>query len=212
VSRKTLAPFAWILLLAAALTLCGCARAMQTTAPQKRRFVLDAPRPAQRADQPTPADAPVLKVKRLGVSPSFAEQELMYRTGEKEYRPDHYNLFLAQPREMVTQAVGQWLDAGDLPVHVVGPESGLASDLVLEGHLAAIYADMRDPDGGEAVLALQFFLVRDTSFEYEVLFKRTYERRQPLAERSAQGAMEALNETLTGILTDLEGDVAAELE
>ena len=188
----------------------GCASGLTQDAErlEKRFYVLR----AERTWPPAAATAPgVCKVKRLTISPDFAGRELVYRVGENVFETDYYNLYHSAPADLLSQALSRWLDNSGLFEHVAEPSSDVRPFYLLEGNVVTLHGDFSDPDSPMAVLEMQFFLLKDEDFDYRIRMDADYRREIPMAERSAEGMISALNQGLAEILTRLEADLTQAL-
>ncbi len=205
-SRPGLLAIAFLVCLA--LAGCGGGKLFEQPDPVKQYFVLKAERPdGACGDRP----AGVLSVRRMNVAPSYASRELVYRVGDESYTRDYYNLFLVQPKDQLSEILVGWISGSGLFSHVAPATSSLRPDYVLESSIFKLYGDFSVPGQAKAVLAAQFFLLKDDVGQYNVLFCNDYEEEVEFGERSPEGLVKALNKALTNMLVRLETDMAKAL-
>lgn len=205
-SRPGLLAIAFLACLA--LTGCGGGKLLEQPDPVKQYFVLKAERPdGACGDRP----AGVLSVRRMNVAPSYASRELVYRVGDESYTRDYYNLFLVQPKDQLSEVLVGWISGSGLFSHVAPATSSLRPDYVLESSIFKLYGDFSVPGRAKAVLAAQFFLLKDDVGQYNVLFCNDYAEEVEFGERSPEGLVKALNKALTNMLVRLETDMAKAL-
>jgi hypothetical protein len=90
---------------------------------------------------------------------------------------------------------------------VADPGSALKANTFVEIYVPEIYADCRVPGAPTAVLSMRFVffdVLNDVS--HKIAFEKTYERRVPLAARSADAVMAGWNEALKQIMTEASFD------
>lgn len=131
----------------------------------------------------------------------------MYRTNDVRYEGDYYNEWFVLPNAMITQQVMIWLkEAG--PFQYVRDSSGpLPATHMLEGTLTALYGDYR-ASPAKAVLAVQFFLLQETSPQVEVLWHQEYRKEVEVREQKPEALLSGWNEALRLILSALDEDLA----
>jgi cholesterol transport system auxiliary component len=183
------------------LILASCAGLLRQESPDRQSYALEiqrTPLPQER----TVFDEP-LTVRRFGVAQAYGQRNLVYRMGETEFESDYYNLFLIDPGEMIAQETRKWMARANLFKAVVPPGSRLEVIYALEGNVLELYGDFAY-GRGEAVMVMQFFLVRDNRGVQDILLHGRYERRIPLDERSPGGLVRGYSQALASILLELE--------
>ena len=132
-----------------ALTACGSLLPRQKYIPRVN-WPLD---PAPPAALPSAATGPVLLVRDLIAAPGFDQQGLQSLQPDGSIDLDFYNLWAASPAQAVTQALITWCQASGEFSAVVSPGSRLTPNLILEGALTELLADLGTSQG-RAVLTL----------------------------------------------------------
>lgn len=182
------------------LLLAGCID-LKAPAAERRFYALDVARPgAAKAG----AGAAVLKVRRLQVSRAFEGTEFVYRTSDAGYEADFYRAFFTPPASQVTEIARRWMSAAGIAGHVVEAASVAPETHVLEGNLAALYADLRG-DVPKAVVELQLTLL---SAAGEIRLHRTHRREVAAAATSADALVAAWSRGLGEILAEAETELA----
>ena len=129
----------WPLLAASMMLPAGCS--LRQKAPLKFTYLVEASRPGETRHG---AGKRALRLRSLGVAPPYEERGFVYRTSDLGYESDFYHEFLVTPRAMLTEQARQWLDASGLFSAVIDPASKAEATHSLEGHVSALYADLRD--------------------------------------------------------------------
>jgi uncharacterized lipoprotein YmbA len=172
--------------------------------PEKQFFVLN----ASRNEKPSPSTSDaVLKIQRFHVASRFEGKGFVYRQGDLTYESDFYNEFLTSPDVMITEEVNKWLAQSGLFQHVISSSSLIEPTFFLEGVVSALYGDYRGNHSPEAVLEVQFLLVRNVSARPVVVFKKTYRRAAALKEASPAALAEGWSRSLAHMLSQFEADL-----
>lgn len=91
---------------------------------------------------PSPAAGPVLLVRDLIAAPGFDQQGIQALQPDGSITVDYYNLWAAPPAQATTQALQTWCLASGAFSAVVSPGSRLTPNLILEGALTELVADL----------------------------------------------------------------------
>ena len=172
----------------------------------KRNFVLEVSRdrPQQKISKNV-----VLDVQSFNVDTAFSNRSLVYRKNQSEYETDFYNQFLIRPDDMITEKTRSWLSESGLFELVLEPGSCIDASHVLEGNIITLYGDFRDKSSPKATMKIRFFLIKLSG--KSVVFAKTYETTSESNERTAKSLVEAFDNCLTNILSDLEEDLREHL-
>jgi cholesterol transport system auxiliary component len=92
--------------------------------------------------------------------------------------------------------------------HVVVAPSEIPADYALSGYINSIYGDYIDNGSPKAVLALQFFLIKEDSGEDTIVFSRSYRKNVGITSTSPTALVNGWNEALREVLMDLENDLS----
>ncbi len=136
-----------------ALTACGSLLPRQKYVP-RINWPLE---PAPPATLPAPANGPVLLVRDLVAAPGFDQQGLQTLQSDGSISADYYNLWAASPPQAVTQALINWCQASGVFSAVVSPGSRLTPNLILEGTLNELLADL---GGNQARAVLSLIVIK----------------------------------------------------
>jgi ABC-type uncharacterized transport system auxiliary subunit len=187
--------------LAATLLLCGCASRAHW---KQETFALTAP-----SDQTgSAAHTNILSLHRVTVSPLFAGQSFVYRTGENSYERDPYAEFLVPPNQMLEQCLRTYLRNNHAFADVLDSGSGLKSSYSLEASVSQLYGDFRQPNQPFAVLQLRLLLYStDLSNRGRVLWQRELSKRIPLAHRTPAALVAGWNAGLQQIMEEANAEL-----
>ncbi len=172
----------------------------------QRNFILQANR-----DLPIIKDSKdiVLSVQSFNSSELYAGKVFVYRIAQSEYETDFYDRFLVGPDDMLTQVTRKWLSDSGLFKLVLEPGTYSDATDMLEGNLLALYGDFRDKNEPKATIKIRFFVI-DLS-DKSVLYSNTYEVSSEAKDNSVDSLVQAYNESLVKILTQLEKDLQKNL-
>jgi ABC-type uncharacterized transport system auxiliary subunit len=191
-------------LMIVSMVLSGCGP--KRIAYNQRNFVLETSRNSPQ--QKTSKDV-ILDVKNFSIDTTFSTKSLVYRKGQSEYETDFYNQFLIRPDDMITEKTRSWLSESGLFKWVLELGSYTDATHVLEGNITALYGDFRDDSSPKASMKIRVFLVKLP--EKSVVFGKTYEAVLEVKSQTAEALVEAFDNCLRQILTDLEKDLRAKL-
>ncbi len=172
----------------------------------RRNFVLEVSR--DRPQQEISKDV-ILDVQSFNVDTAFSNRSLVYRKGQSEYETDFYNQFLIRPDDMITEKTRSWLSESGLFELVLEPGSHIDASHVLEGNIITLYGDFRDKSSPKATMKIRFFLIKLSG--KSVVFAKTYETTSESNKRTAESLVEAFDNCLADILSDLEEDLREHL-
>ena len=172
----------------------------------RRNFVLETSR--DRPQQEISKDV-ILDVQSFNVDTAFSNRSLVYRKNQSEYETDFYNQFLIRPEDMITEKTRSWLSESGLFELVLEPGSHIDASHVLEGNIITLYGDFRDKSSPKATMKIRFFLIKLSG--KSVVFAKTYETTSESNKRTAESLVEAFDNCLTNILSDLEEDLREHL-
>ncbi|MHC4207131.1 MAG: hypothetical protein ACYSTT_20955, partial [Planctomycetota bacterium] len=152
-------------------------------------------------------------VRRFTIASAFNSKSLIYRVGEFEYESDFYNEFLVSPTAMITEKVRNWLTESGVALRVLDPGSNIDPTHIIEGNVIALYADFRSKSAPKAIMEIRIFLL-ETKNETEsgIVFGKTYTSSVGLESQSPDDLISAFDRCLVEILTNLEKDLAQNLQ
>jgi uncharacterized lipoprotein YmbA len=191
--------------LLAGILVAGC---LGQQAPRKTRYVL-AVKPVHLMD---PGARGVVQINRVRVASLFERKGLVYRTGEDRYEADFYHEFYAPPGELIREALSEWLWRSGVFADVMAPSMSGEPDWWLEGHVTALYADVRRPQAPEVVLAVVWSLLDPNAPGLPVVFSKSYEVVVALPDRDPTTVVDGFRRALTHGFEQLSADVVAALD
>ena len=183
------------LVLAGAAALSGCSVIPQTDYVQPVEWPLTVRRPVA---LPPRAGGKVLVVRELSPAPGLERRGVQWLRPDGSLHVDFYNQWAVPPAQGVTDDLRRWLAESGLFAAVVGPDSGVSGDLLLEGELTAF---LGDPARREAQVALALVLIAARAEPAKVLVQRTVVGTAALGVPAAPaGVVGAVRAALTGAL------------
>ncbi len=149
----------------------------------------------------------ILEIRPFGMSPTFAQKELAYRTGEFRYESDFYNQFVTDARLQITEQTRRWISDSKFFSSVALSGSTLGATHLLEGDIVSLYGDFRDKSSSNAVMQIEFFLLDIKSPSTSVVFSKLYKATASVGQPTAENLIQAYNQCLKQILVDFEADL-----
>ena len=171
---------------------------------EKRSFVLDV---SSESREPASESPIVLKIRKFRVSPLFLGRAMVYRIGELQYENDFYDEWFVSPGLLLTGQFHDWLSKSGRFRFVLVGTNHIEPTHLLEGNVAEFYGDYRLPQSPKAIFGIEFLLL-DGLNEWQVIFRRTYHKEVPLADRSPDALAGGLSQAVRLVLVDLERDIA----
>jgi ABC-type uncharacterized transport system auxiliary subunit len=148
--------------------------------------------------------AGTLVVPPVEISPLFAKQALVYRIGPNEYETDPYAGFLVLPDQSLTIPIRSCLANSGLFSTVVGPDSLIKPDKVLQIYVTELYGDFRDAKQPAAVLALSVVFA---DFGGSPILQKEYSRHLTIPKNTAAAVVAGWNQALGEIMVELASDL-----
>lgn len=149
-----------------------------------------------------------LIVRRIKVSPSYEDRDLVYRISENSYESDYYNSFFVSPVSMLTQELKVWMADSGVFANVLGTESMGVGTFLLEGVVNSLYGDLSG-SSPMAVINMQFFMFDNSNPDMPIIYSRTFSKKVIATSSSAPAIVAAMNKGFTDIFSELEKDIAA---
>ena len=184
------------------ISLAGCA--LSKPNPTKHEYLIETRRHAHAAPPRTKA---VVKVRPFRVGAAFDQRSFVYRTGEAQYESDFYNQFLVIPGNMLAEQTRNWLADAGIFESVLPVTSELSGTFKLEGNITGLYGDFRDPQTPQAILAIEFLLLRNSPSGTTGRFQRAYRHETKLDDVSAAALAQGWNKCLEEVLKAFEKDL-----
>lgn len=202
-------------------TLLGCGLVLATSMgpaacslskpyPAKQLYAIDCGEP-QRAAASSPGTA--LRVLRVRVAAPFSSREFQYLIAPNQFQQDYYANFVADPDQLLTTELIEWMSATGLYPTVVDASSSVKAEQSLQCVVSELYGDMSNAGSPRAVIAARFFLLDETDVDAKVLFNRDYRQSEPIdgtgADKLTQAWGRAMKKTLEQLTADLRAGPAA---
>jgi ABC-type uncharacterized transport system auxiliary subunit len=151
----------------------------------------------------------VLRIAKFRDASIGAGTEFLYRRSDGEYVSDFYHEFVRPPELLFEQQTRVWLNQAELFASVVPRDSQIETPWALEGHIAALHADVRDAKSPKAVFEVEFLLLDSRAGEARSAWQRQYRVAQPVASDAAQVMAAGWRAALAQILANREADLRA---
>jgi cholesterol transport system auxiliary component len=144
----------------------------------------------------------------ISVTSPFDSKSFVYRLDDQKYEKDFYNNFITLPSEMVAAATRQWLNQAGIFQFAVGNSNTLMPAYLLQGTVDSMYTDFRAGQKPAAVISIEYYLSSaDGKSKNNVLFRKKYQKREPILDNSAKTIANAQQIALAKILAELEEDL-----
>jgi len=150
----------------------------------------------------------VLLVRSIQAGPELATRGLQVIQADGSVKSEFYEQWAVPPADGVDDDLRRWLAASGLFGAVIAPGSRLTADLVLEGELTALNADLRTRT---ARMALALTLIDQHPTPARVLMQRTEAEAAPLDGVDPPALARAQLAAVQAVLRQTEADVAAAL-
>ncbi len=184
--------------------LFGCAQNL----PQRQYYILEAQRSGETSATASQAS---LQIRPFHMDVAFVSRSLVYRVSPLRYESDYYHQFLIPPAAMLEEKTRDWLADTGLFAQIVPPGSPVEATYTLNANVTALYGDFADPAHAQAVLDIHFTLLGAPGPDQPTLFAKSYDAAAPVAQKTADAVIAALNQNLLQILTQLEADLRQRL-
>jgi cholesterol transport system auxiliary component len=181
------------------MLLASCVDLKGAPAAERRFYALSAERPGPSKE----GGAGVLKIRRFQISRAYEGVEFVYRASESLYESDFYHAFFTPPASQVTEAARKWMSTSGLFAHVIDAASVAPETHLLEGHVAALYADLRAKP--LAVVELQLTLLTSAG---EIRLHRSRKREVEAASSEPDALIAAWCRGIAEILAAAEIELA----
>lgn len=192
-------------LLGAALAASACSVLPSQPYLQRRDWPLAVTRPRA---VPAPPHAPVLLVRSVQAAPGLEPRGVQVLQPDGSVRIEFYEQWAVPPAEAVDDDLRRWLAASGLFAAVLAPGSRMTADLVLEGELTALHADLANKTA-EAALALVLIDLHPSPAR--VLLQRTLRAQVALDGADAPAVVRAQVAAVTELLRATEAALGAAL-
>lgn len=168
---------------------------------QRRDWPLAITRP--QSLPPRPAGR-ILLVRTVQAAPGLEGRGLRTVQADGSVRSAFYEQWAVPPAEAADDDLRRWLAASGLFAAVVAPGSRLTPDLVLEGELTVLHADLAS---GQAQAALALVLIDQHPTPARVLLQRTVMATVKLDGTDPPALVRAQRAALEAVLRQTEADL-----
>jgi cholesterol transport system auxiliary component len=189
------------LLAAGSAALAGCSVLPSPTYVQRTTWSLAIAPPVQRHTRP---HGKVLLVQEFQAAPGLDQLGVQWLNANGSIHVDFYNLWEVPPSQAATYDARRWLAASGLFAAVVGPDSGLIADLILEAELTRFMAD--PPHEGRAALSIT--LLNQRAVPARVLIQRTISAIAPMPAATPAGVVAGQRGALAEVLQHVKAVLA----
>jgi ABC-type uncharacterized transport system auxiliary subunit len=205
-SRSVIAP---AFLLAATVALTSCTPQLKQEEVPAVYYTLN-PQPglAEGLAKPSCYAAKSLMVEDFTIASTWRGRNFIYKTGPSKTESDAYHQFFQSPADMLTDAVRASLRSAQWWQSVSAYSGGNDADYQLEAHITELYGDFTNREAPQAVLGIQFFLLKDKGRHDIIQFSETYRAATPFAAGNPDLLAEAWNQSLAKALQQLLADIA----
>jgi cholesterol transport system auxiliary component len=186
------------LVLGGAAALGGCSLLPQPAYVQRFVWPLVVRRPTV---SPSRTGGKVLVVREIRPGPGLDQAGVQWLRADGSLHVDFYNQWAVPPAEGITDDLRRWLAGSGLFSAVVGSDSGVTPDLVLEGEVTAF---LGDPAQRQARAALAIVLMAARGDPTRVLLQRTVAAAAPLGADTPAGVVAGLLAALRSVLGGTE--------
>lgn len=144
----------------------------------------------------------------MNVTSPFDTKSLVYRLDEQKYEKDFYQNYVTLPSEMLAAATRQWIHQAGIFQFTVPNANTLMPFYLLQGTVDEMYTDFRPGQRPGVVLTVEYYLtVAQSSKKNNVVFRKKYQIREPIANNSAKLIVQAQQIAFAKLLAQLEEDL-----
>lgn len=186
-----------------ALSAAGCSVLPNQAYLQRRNWPLGVSRP--QALPPRPGGRTLL-VRTVQAGPGLDARGLRALQADGSISTSFYEQWAVAPAEAVDDDLRRWLAASGLFGAVIAPGSRLPADLVLEGELTVLHADLAN---GTAQAALTLVLIDQRPTTDRVLLQKTETASARLGGTEPPAQAHAQVAAVEAVMRQSESDIAA---
>lgn len=145
----------------------------------------------------------VLKIDDVSIVPQFENSSFVYRVNEFNYFSDYYNAFFVSPVNQIYQCMLRYFGKTKMFSIVVGQNSKLSAQYILNAKILSLYADYRNKMSPKAVIAIKFVLLRYRHGKYHILLNSVYSQNIPLIDKTSKNLVASWSRGLSIMLRKL---------
>ena len=155
---------------------------------------------------PTPKNLKIEKKQELIIdqvtdTAPFDKMHFIYRT-QNQYLTDYYNYFLTPPSQQIFPALLKYIKYRTAFNPSISPETDLPQ-LELQGRIIEIYADYRQTDKPQAMVAMRFVLIKTENNRRTKVFEKTFRASNILTAKNSSALVAAWNKCFRQIMLNL---------
>jgi len=169
----------FILVITAMLLAASCKLTPTQAYPEKDRFGLQ----AKGIDKATDSPSGAIRIQRVHVAPPYNQREFVYRTGELSYSSDYYNLFVADPQDLITAEIVRGLTATGRFKSVLIGSSSADAPFKLEITVTRLEGDFQAQP--KAVIAMHAVLLQESDALMRVVGETDLEESESISSKAA---------------------------
>lgn len=155
----------------------------------------------------------VIKVERFSVAPPYNSTRIIYSNGSYKRDEYFYYKWRANPGALTTYFIRRDMANAGVFDAVLPPGSRFPFTYLLEGAVEQFY-EMDEGEHWMAVLSLTITVMdsKDPDVSGNVLFQKTYHKRQGCRQNNPTGLAEAMSLAMRDVSTDIIRDVYASIK
>lgn len=166
--------------------------------------------PASTAPTSTVTSNAILFVSPANIAPQFSNFSFMYRISDTQYLTDPYRQFLSAPNIQISNYLQNQLSRS-VNATVIGPNSLLTANVVLQENINALYADYRDKIAPVAVLDITFTLYQLNNGKAVQVGTLALRENTPVAPNDPNALLQGYQKDLDKMLPKLSGFLRKQL-
>jgi len=187
--------------------LVGACSLGQPTPPQQRYSIRVDNDPVRKVRK----DGQILNVRQASVAPAYSDVQFTYRTGERAFETDFYNIFLTPPGNMITALTRNKMMESGAFAEVIAPGSGMRPTASLSMNVNEFYGDFREGVEPAAVVSIRMIFQSSKRDEKDPWIDTFYRERVPLESRTPKGLVDAWQVALERIMAAASRDARRQI-
>ena len=191
------------------LLVAGCGMRDVKTQSQRKTFTLNINLPDEVS---VPKNELILKINDFSIAWQFDTTQMVIRDSDSKYSKDYYNGFVANPATLFTQQIQNWLSGSGIFKAIVPARSVLDADYILEADIKNLYADFRDLNKPQAIVEIEFLLIKPNREKYNLIFKQTYSEAIDVQGKTVEELVNAYEVALETIMQKFGKDMVSNLQ
>jgi cholesterol transport system auxiliary component len=185
----------------------------QSIYPEKKYFLLEITQEQSLPNQFTIAPAKnqknfgILRIAKIRMSPPYTGKGFIYKKSINTFDTDFYNEFLVSPDDMLAELIRKWMASSGLFDRVTCSPGHFKENYILEGAVTTMHGDYSDMNHPFAVFCIQFFLIKDSGLNYQLIFQKNYAKKLSIDKHNTQSLVQGWNKALTQIMIDFQSEI-----